>query len=212
MTSDNRKKTMKKFIKKILKKTPLYNPVLNCWKNHVSVPDSVKQNVLRNYSKRFGLKILVETGTYFGDTIEAMRTDFDQVYSIELNDQLYKKATKRFENVKNVEIIHGDSGSELRNIILKIDQPALFWLDAHYSEGAITSKGEKDTPIFEELECILNAPDLGHIIIIDDARLFGSDLAYPTMDELNQFIKSRKPSMDIFVENDSIRITPGPIQ
>ena len=61
--------------------------------------------------------------------------------------------------MKNVELLHGDSGTELGNVMNKINQPALFWLDGHYSAG-VTAKGDKDTPIYEELVCILNAPDL----------------------------------------------------
>ena len=47
-------------------------------------PHIVKQRVLREYAKKYGLRILVETGTSTGDMVEAMKTDFDRIYSIEL--------------------------------------------------------------------------------------------------------------------------------
>ena len=40
-------------------------------------PHAVKQQTLQHYSERFGLKILVETGTYHGDMVEAMRELFN---------------------------------------------------------------------------------------------------------------------------------------
>jgi hypothetical protein len=89
----------------------------------------------------------------------------------------------------------------------KLSQPALFWLDAHYSEG-VTARGDKDTPIYEELHLILNAGDIGHVIIIDDARCFGTDPAYPSKEELVEFIRSKKSNVDIAVLDDSIIITP----
>ena len=90
----------------------------------------------------------------------------------------------------------------------RLQQPALFWLDGHYSAGD-TARGEKDTPLYEELEQILRAPDLGHVIVIDDARCFGSDPAYPTLPALTAYVRSRRPEVEIAVADDSIRITPG---
>jgi len=45
-------------------------------------------------------------------------------------------------------------------------------------------------------------------MIIDDARSFGSDRDYPGMDELIEFVKSKRSNLDIAVQDDSIRITP----
>jgi len=220
---------MKQLLKQIIKKTPLYYPLRNCkvkmhnWKvkrrrvktivewerkgKPVPPPAIVKRRTLQAYAKRFKLKILVETGTSYGNTVQAMKDSFDRLYSIELGKELYERAKVRFKGVKHIEIIHGDSGHELGNVINRIDQPALFWLDGHYSAG-VTARGDKDTPIYEELHHILNAPDRGHVIIVDDARCFGTDPAYPSIGELSDFIKSKNPNTDIVVQDDSIRITP----
>jgi hypothetical protein len=213
---------MKEIMAQVIMRIPFYYPLRNWsvqkrmvaeyaqWEKKgkpVPPPHMVKQTVLREYSKRYGLRILVETGTYFGDMVEAMRVDFDRIYSIELSKDLYAKAMMRFKGVNNIELIHGDSGSELKKIINKINQPALFWLDSHYSAG-VTARGVKDTPIYEELQHLLNPKNLGHVIIIDDARCFGKDPAYPSIEELTKFIKLKRSDVDITVENDSIRITP----
>lgn len=170
-------------------------------------PHLVKQRNLRAFANRFGLKILVETGTYYGDMVQAMKDSFDKLYSIELSPELFQKAMKRFQGIKRVELIHGDSGIELGNLIKRIDAPTLFWLDGHYSAG-ITAKGEKETPIYEELRHILDAPDRGHVIIIDDARCFGTLPDYPTLDEVKGFIHSKRPNLDIAVQDDAIFVTP----
>lgn len=211
---------MKKLLIKIIKKTPLYDPLHNRhakkqiakWERKgrpVPPPHIVKQQTLESYAKKFGLRIFIETGTYYGDMVEAMKNNFDLIYSIELSDELYKKAKKRFKKEKQrIELIHGDSGVELRNVMNKINQPALFWLDGHYSAG-VTARGAKDTPVYEELENILKAPDMGHVIIIDDARCFGTDPAYPSIEEFNNFIRAKRPDVVVVVQDDSIRITPG---
>ena len=170
-------------------------------------PHVVKQGVLRSYARRYDLKIFVETGTYRGDMVEAMKPLFEKIYSIELSEQLCDAARKRFQADRHVELIHGDSGKELGRIMERIDRPALFWLDGHYSAGE-TARGEHETPVREELEHIFRAPDLGHVIVIDDARAFGTDPAYPTFEELGKYVRSRRPRARVLVEDDSIRITP----
>lgn len=170
-------------------------------------PHVVKQRALKTYAKRFRLRVLVETGTFRGDMIEAMKGSFDRLYSIELNEEFYEKAKRRFKGNDRINLILGDSGRELKHVMSQIDQPVLLWLDGHYSGGK-TAGIEKHTPIFEELEHVFNSPIEGHVIIVDDARCFGTDPAYPSAEELSDFIKSKRPDVDIIVEDDSIRMTP----
>lgn len=213
---------MKQTIKEIIKKTAPYHLLKNWaikrrsatqlaeWEKKgkpVPPPHIVKQRVLKEYSKKYGLRIMVETGTFYGEMVEAMKNNFDLIYSIELSKDLYEYCTKKFKGYINIKLIHGDSGTELGNILDEISQPALFWLDGHYSAG-VTAKGTKDTPIYEELHHILNSEDRGHIIIIDDARCFGTDPAYPSIEELLHFIKSKRPDVNIVIQDDSIRIVP----
>jgi len=40
--------------------------------------------------------VLVETGTFKGDMIQAMRGDFRKLYSIEVADHFHKAAVERF--------------------------------------------------------------------------------------------------------------------
>ena len=214
---------MKPFVERILKTVRLYHPLRNGlwrlrspgiladWQKNgrpVPPPPAAKHQTLRDLARRSGLRILVETGTYRGDTLQALRQEFDRLYSIELSPALFAEAQNRFRSARNIELIQGDSGSRLAQLVPRIEQPALFWLDGHYSAG-ITARGDKVTPVFDELEAILAAP-LRHVVVIDDARLFGMDPGYPSLDELRVFVLARNPDLDITVQDDSIRIIPRP--
>ena len=86
---------------------------LNKWNKNgcpVPPPHIVKQMTIQEYQDKYQYKILVETGTYLGDMVEAQKKRFRKIYSIELGIDLFDKATKRFKNDKNVTIVQGDSG------------------------------------------------------------------------------------------------------
>ena len=169
-------------------------------------PHAVKQKVIEEYQKKHKCYYFVETGTFMGDMIEAHKRSFEQLYTIELSNELFLKATKRFENDKNVSVYSGDSGKVLYLVLNKIKSSAIFWLDGHYSEG-ITAKGDKECPIFEELNSIFSSKKLNHILLIDDARCFVGVGDYPTIIELEQYVKSKDNRYKMKVENDIIRFT-----
>jgi hypothetical protein len=173
----------------------------------VPVPHLLKQRALLEYGRRFNLRLLVETGTYLGDMVEATKRQFDRVYSVELSPELYERARQRFSRDANVELILGDSGRELGTLIPRLPGPALFWLDGHYSAG-ITAMGDQTTPVEDELRHILGSGRRGDVVIIDDARCFGTEAGYPTLDDLERLMRSLQSDIDIAVENDSIRVTP----
>ena len=52
-------------------------------------PHPIKQRVLREHAQRFGLDVLVETGTFTGHMIASMKDDFRKLYSIELADHYH---------------------------------------------------------------------------------------------------------------------------
>jgi len=203
----------------------LFYPVCNKWRQKwefikwekngkpVPPPHIKKQEVLQRYAKQYELKIFVETGTYRGDMVEAMKNMFAQIFSIELGEDLCRRAKKRFRRHKHIEIISGDSGKVFKTLMPNLTTPTLFWLDGHYS-GSNTAKGEKDSPIYEELTHIFNSPDIGHVIVIDDARCFSNPDCqdYPSLSDLKEFVLSARPDVCITVENDSIRILPGSIE
>ena len=214
---------MKNIAIRVIRATPFYHPIriwsakwrrareVVAWERSgrpAPVPHAVKQMALLSFAQEYQLRVFVETGTYFGDMVAAMTDHFDEIYSIELSKEYYERARKRFKGLRHVHLVRGDSGKELENIARQISQPALFWLDAHYSGGS-TARGNNDTPVFEELHAVLSSKGACGVIIIDDARFFGRDPNYPSIDQLRDFVASIRPDLDFIVENDSVRITPG---
>lgn len=167
-------------------------------------PHVVKQNTIGEYQRKYGHSTLIETGTYVGEMVEAQKARFKKIFSIELGVDLFNKARERFYKDKNVSIVQGDSGKMLPRILRAITEPAIFWLDGHYSEG-VTAKGEKECPIFEELGAIFNSRRLNHILLIDDARCFTGDGDYPTVDKLSEYVKCKNEQYQIEVKHDIIR-------
>jgi hypothetical protein len=165
-----------------------------------------KQEVLRTFQKKYQVKILVETGTYLGDTLYTLSSDFQRLYSIELSTHYYQLAKRRFKNFSQIQLLQGDSGAVLKELVPTLDAPAIFWLDGHYS-GGLTAKGEKECPVFEELSSIFSSP-FSHLIFIDDARLFIGENDYPTIERLKHFTQLNKPDYQFYIENDCIRLIP----
>jgi len=177
------------------------------WKNSGQTgppPHLVKQMIIREFQKKYGCHVLVETGTYKGDMVQAQKKRFDKIYSVELSSELFEKAKERFRKDRNITILQGDSGKVLPFVLTQINEPAIFWLDGHYSSG-ITASGEKDCPIIEELEAIFQSKSFDHILLIDDARLFTGKGDYPTISKLTEFIKSRNPNYRVAIKDDVIR-------
>lgn len=168
-------------------------------------PHIVKQLIIESYHQKTGYNVLVETGTFMGDMIEAQRRNFKTLYSIELSKELFQKAKLKFKNFNHIHLVQGDSAEKLEEIVQQLNEPAIFWLDGHYS-GGVTAQGTKDCPVWEELDAILKK-DLNHCILIDDARCFGTDPAYPTIPEIESYLQTNSPSYKINVEEDVIRLT-----
>ncbi|MBK7137189.1 MAG: hypothetical protein IPH73_13580 [Rhodocyclales bacterium] len=170
-------------------------------------PHYLKRRVIADYAERYDLSCLVESGTYFGEMVAANRRRFSRIVSIELDVFLFQRAARRFRGRGNIEIVQGDSGEVLPRILETIDCRTLFWLDAHYS-GGITARGAKEAPIEEEICSILRHPVRGHVILVDDARMFDGRHGYPTLDEVNRLVGEAGSGWDIDVRDDILRIVP----
>jgi hypothetical protein len=163
--------------------------------------------VIREYAERYGLGTLLETGTYLGSTVKAVRGNFRRIYSIELDDTLHARARARFAAFPHITLLHGGSGEVLPGLLSRIGEPRLFWLDGHFSGGQ-TAKGRLATPIVAEMHAVLAHPINGHVILVDDARAFGTLPDYPSLDELRTLAATHKPQLTFEVRDDIIRIHP----
>ena len=116
--------------------------------------------------------LFIETGTNAADTTRAMTPLFERVFTIELSDELYARNLVYKSSYPTIEFIHGDSAVELNRLLPTIHQPAVFFLDGHWSSGN-TARGPKDCPLMEEFQSIMTYMKHECIIIVDDYRLFG---------------------------------------
>jgi hypothetical protein len=168
-------------------------------------PNIVKIVTIKEYAMKLSINNFIETGTYVGDTIYGIKDTFNRIYSIELDNNLFMFAKSRFAKYSHIEILHGDSGDLLPNILIKITQPCLFWLDAHYS-GGITKKADLETPMVKEISSILSHQVKNHCILIDDARCFNGRNDYPTIEALEEYTLGVRPEGTFEVKDDIIRI------
>ncbi|MBL7740061.1 MAG: hypothetical protein JNK14_12660 [Chitinophagaceae bacterium] len=198
---------------KIYKNKHTASRVRQKWENAgkpVPPPHIIKQQAIQYYQKISGYNILVETGTYKGDMMLAQKDHFKKLYSIELSEALFAKAKKRFQRFPHISLLQGNSGDVIAKVVGELKEPAIFWLDGHYS-GGVTAKIEKYSPVMEELQTLAANNKPQHIILIDDARGFTGEHGYPTMEEMNQLTMKYFPGYQMHVEADIIRIIPGKI-
>jgi hypothetical protein len=168
-------------------------------------PNLVKREIIRSYARDFSLDVLVETGTYYADKVRALRKDFRQIYSIELDQRLYSMAVARCKRQENAILIQGDSGERIVEVVTRLAGPALFWLDAHYSAGE-TARGEVNTPIHAELTAVLG-DNRRHVVLVDDMREFVHNAEdYPALDAVQQIADDHDYIMTTAL--DVIRLTP----
>lgn len=204
------------FIRKQIKQSQTYYMVLQMhryrelWQwnrqgNPIPVPHMIKQRTLKEYAERFQLDTLVETGTYKGEMVFAMKRSFQRIFSIELDPLLCEQAQQRFTSSSHITISQGNSATILPEILAQITAPSLFWLDAHFS-GGVTARGDLDTPIIQELKLILDHPIKEHVILIDDAREFVGQNDYPKLDTLETIISKKRPEWVLENKNDMCRI------
>ena len=120
-------------------------------------PTERKRQLLHELWCQHRMGTAVETGTFVGDTTAFLAERCPRVITIELDPDLAARARARFEDQPGVTVVEGDSGALLGGLLHDLDEPALFWLDGHFSgphEGIQTARGRTDTPLLEELKAL----------------------------------------------------------
>ncbi len=171
----------------------------------VPVPHFVRRAGLLTQARSINAEIFVETGTYKGGTTWCLLKEFRRIDTMEVVPELAALARERFTNCPKVTVIEGDSANLLPEVCKSLDAPTLFYLDGHYS-GGVTGKGTEECPVINELQAIFTNIRVPFAIVIDDAREFGTDPAYPTIDTVAEYVRQHRPSLRTRVENDAIVI------
>jgi len=207
-----------KSLRRFLARTPFYGvykalghyPDYWYWQlrgRPIRSPHLLKQRTVRDYAQRYRLRVLVETGTYYGEMVAAMKRRFAEIYSVEFDSALAVRAAKKFSRSPHVHILEGDSQRVVPELLKSLQEPALFWLDAGYY-GWAGLQGDKQR-LTNELEAILKDSRYQHVILMDDARGLNGQNGAPTVAELTQGIEKQFPGRSVDVQYDILRITPA---
>jgi hypothetical protein len=167
-------------------------------------PHVVKQLAILRYQQSRQFTTFIETGTFTGEMIEAMRPHFQRLISIEMSPEIHEGARRRFAGDPRIELLLGDSAVVLPRVLEQVRDPALFWLDGHFM-GGCTARGGEDSPVRHELGALLAHPVRRHLVLIDDARLFDGTAGYLTISELRDWIHRERSGSDVRVADDIIR-------
>ena len=180
-----------------------------------AVSFSIDARLVAALREALPLEAFVETGTFKGDAIEAVRADFARIVSVELSEPLWREASERFAGAANVELHRGDSAEVLRRVVPALARrPALFWLDAHWCVADRTAGDRSQCPLLAEIAA-LGALAPGSVVLIDDARLFLAPppephdvTQWPTLDEVVRALRAASASHELMVVNDVIAFYP----
>jgi glycosyltransferase involved in cell wall biosynthesis len=161
------------------------------------------------------LSVLLETGTFKGDTVSALESFFDKVVSIELSEALYADAINRFADCTHVRILQGNSGDKLRELRSELqDVGVLYWLDAHWCIATNTAGELSECPLLDELQAIGKLNNKS-VVLIDDARLFlAPPLApheithWPSFHQVLTCLLAMSADHELIVINDVIAFFP----
>lgn len=165
------------------------------------------------------LQVLVETGTYEGDTVAAALPYFDNIYTVELSEKLWSRATKRFSGDSRVCAMHGSSPEVLAELRSSLEsRSTLYWLDAHWCVGTDTSGEQSQCPLTEEIAALQHLNDQS-VVLIDDARLFTAPPPaphevshWPKFNDIVLGLQRLNPTHQLMIVNDVIAFFPPSVE
>ena len=205
-----------RFLRQLLRRTPFYPtykrlghyPDFLYWKlrgQPPRPPHLVKQRLIKQYAREYGLGVLVETGTYYGEMIDAAKTNFKEIFSIEFDPKLAAAARKRFAGLPHVHVLEGSSEQLVPEVLRQLTQPALFWLDAGYC--AWNGNFADSSRLLNEIRAILSHTIKAHVILIDDVVPFSGIDGTPDVRELSGYITQQFAERSISVDTGILVIS-----
>ena len=122
----------------------------------------------------------VETGTFKAEGTLVLREAVSKVWTVELASDLHERAVRRFGRRPGITFLHGSSDVILPELAAVVNEPVLFWLDAHggmvdlAAPEVYNPAGEAtQCPVIPELRAIRQFSHVAKsCILIDDARAF----------------------------------------
>lgn len=160
-----------------------------------------------NYFKEYkgNHRIFIETGSHVGNAIWlAKEAGYERIYSMDIDGANIAHCQDRFKLLPDdnnsqtdgrIFLTCGDSAVGLGKMIKYINEPALFWLDAHSQLFDDEPETENPFPLLKELEQIAKHPIKTHTILIDDILI----LTHPDVTGWNRDM----------IENALLKINPA---
>lgn len=180
-----------------------------------AVSFSLDINLVDSIRSVLPVPVFFETGTFKGDTVDAMQSRFRRLITVELSEPLWKDVSSRFSGNGKIEVHLGDSSEFLAKLCPEfVESSVFYWLDAHWCVANDTSGEKSQCPLLEEIRAIgkLNEES---IIVIDDARLFlccppapHESSQWPTFDSIVTALRSISSKHELAVVNDVIVFFP----
>lgn len=174
----------------------------DCW--------SLSEEFVALLADTFDVDVFIESGTGQGGTTASAAKYFKEVYTIEFEDWLYKRAVDRFKNASHVHVLKGDSGKLLPELLAGLrEKKILFWLDGHYS-GSGAGDAQSTTPIMAELDAIAKSEITDAVILVDDICCFAPPIAnppliaqgYPSVQTLKKAIEKINNAYEFYIYGD----------
>lgn len=120
-----------------------------------------------------GLKVAVETGTADGRFTQQLAMNFGVVHTIELSSISCAIAERALFGFDNIILHHGDSAIVVPKLCEEIEEPCLWYLDAHYCFVRVGKASMGSFPLWDELRAIATRP-WADVVYVDDQKNFGN--------------------------------------
>lgn len=180
---------------------------------------SIDIRLIHELKRHLPLEVLIETGTFEGDTVAEVRSLFDVVHTVDLSETYYEQARLRFQEDAAVHVHLGRSPGFIAKLVPHLtDSSVLFWLDAHWCASEGTAGEASQCPLLEELSAI------GHVnqqsvVLIDDARLFlcpppspHEITEWPAFEDVLGILRTLSSEHRFMVLNDVVMFFPQRLQ
>lgn len=135
------------------------------------------EEIVLHLRNTYKVPVFVETGTFLGNTARWASQHFSTVFTIEFAEAIYHQAVSAHQHIAHISFLYGHTREKLAEVVNTLSTPAIFWLDAHWSDGA-TYGANDECPVLDEVTIILQSAH-NHFILIDDARMFLAPPPYP---------------------------------
>jgi hypothetical protein len=181
-----------------------------------SVRFGIPRELTLSLKEKYGIPDFIETGTLEGHSSAWAAQHFKRVWTIDIFPMESSYANLR--GLGNVGRFICDSGlfmeSHVHSIVL---HPTLFWLDAHTNEvcpvlreiKAINQSRYRRVILVDGEPSGMGSRNFAHVILVDDARLFGTLPDWPTVGQVIEELEDCGRRTTEVIE-DVIVATPCP--